>query len=63
MIRSKLPGNGQIPAEHIQLGGKTVNSVWDKEECPQHWNKPINAPTYKKDARTDCGNYQGISQL
>jgi len=27
LIRSKLPGKGQIPAEQIQLGGKTVNSV------------------------------------
>ena len=51
------------PAEHIQLGGKIVNSVQDKEECPQQWNKPINAPPYKKGATTDCGTYQGISLL
>jgi hypothetical protein len=63
LVRSKLPGNGQIPAEQTQLGGKTVNSDWDKEGCPQQWNKPINVPTYKKGARTDCDNYQDISQL
>jgi len=61
LIKPTLPGNGQIPAEHIQLGCKTVNSVWDKKECPQQWNKPINGPTYKKGARTDCGTYQGTS--
>lgn len=61
--RSKLPGTGQIPAEQTQLGGKTVNSIWHEEECPQQWNKPINGPTYKKGARTDCRTYQGISLL
>lgn len=37
--------------------------MWDKEECPQQWDKPINRPTYKKGARIDCNTYQGISLL
>jgi hypothetical protein len=60
---SKLPGTGQIPVEMILSEDKTINFIWQKEERPQRWNKPIIAPIYKKGARTDCSTYKGISQL
>jgi hypothetical protein len=37
--------------------------IWNKEELPHQWNKSIVAPIHKKDDKTDCSNYQGISML
>jgi hypothetical protein len=39
----KSPGNDQIPAEFIKIGGwkicseihKLINSIWNKEELPE----------------------------
>jgi len=54
--RYKSPGTVQIPAELIQAGGTTlpseihelVNSIWNKEELPQLWEKFIIVSVYKK---------------
>jgi hypothetical protein len=35
------------PAELIQAGGKLTNSIWNKEELPQHWKKSIAINIYK----------------
>jgi len=64
----KSPGIDQIPAELIQAGGNTLhseihkltNSIWNKEELPQHWKEYIIVPVYKKCDGTDCTNYKGI---
>jgi hypothetical protein len=45
----KSPGSDGIPAELIQAGSeilfsaihKLINSVWNKEELPDQWNKSI----------------------
>ena len=42
---------------------KFINSIWNKEELPEEWNESIIVPTYKKDDKTDCSNYRGISLL
>jgi hypothetical protein len=65
----KLPGSDQILIELIQAGGeillsaihKLINSVWNKEELPDQWNESIIVPIRKKDDKTDCNNYRGIS--
>jgi hypothetical protein len=63
------PGINQIVAKLIQAGGetlqseihKTINSIWNKEELPEQWKEPGIAPVYRKDDKTDCGNYRGMS--
>jgi hypothetical protein len=64
-----LPGSDQIPAGLIQSGGETllpaihklINSVWNKEELPDQWKESIIILVHKKDDKTHCNNYRGIS--
>jgi hypothetical protein len=66
-----LPGSDQIPGELIQACGETLHSeihkiikfIWNKEELSHQWKKSIVIPIHKKDDKTDCGDYQGISLL
>ena len=63
--RHKSPGIGQIPAELIKTGGRTIhsenhkliNSIWNKQELPEEWKESIIVPISKG----DCSNYTGIS--
>jgi hypothetical protein len=65
------PGADQIPAELIQAGGGTLHSeihkliklIWNKEELPHQWKESIVVPIHKKDDKTECNNYRGISLL
>jgi hypothetical protein len=67
----KSPGSDQILAELIQAGGeillseihKLISSVWNKKELPDQWKESIIVPIHKKDDKTDCNNYRGISLL
>jgi hypothetical protein len=67
----KSPGTDQIPAELIKAGGETLYSeiqiliccIWNKEELPQQWKESIIVKFHKKDDKTDCNNYRGISLL
>jgi hypothetical protein len=66
----KSPGTNQIPAELIKAGGETCSevhrlicSIWNKEELPQQWKESVIVPIHKKNNKTDCNNYQGISLL
>jgi len=53
----KAPGNDQFQAELIQTWDETlrdgiqthklINSIWNKEELPQHWKESITATIYK----------------
>jgi hypothetical protein len=71
MLKYKSPVSDQIPAELIQAEGealeceihKLINSIWNKEELPDQWNESIIVPVHKKCDKTDCNNYQGMSQL
>jgi hypothetical protein len=64
-------GIDQIPAELIKAGSRTicfkilklVISIWNEEELPEEWKESIIVPVYKKDNKTDCSNYRGISLL
>jgi len=55
----------------IKSGGKTIHceihklitSIWNREELPEEWKESIILPNYKKDDKTDCINYSGISLL
>jgi hypothetical protein len=67
----KSPGTYQILAELIKARGETLYSethrliccIWNKEELPQQWKESIILPIYKKEDKTDCNNYRGISIL
>jgi hypothetical protein len=69
--RYKSPGSDQIPAELIKAGGvilgskihKPINSIWNKEDLPDHWKESIIVPTHKKGDETDCSNYREIPLL
>jgi hypothetical protein len=66
-----LPGSDEILAELIQAGGeillsaiyKLINSVWNKEELPDHWKESIIVPVHKQSDKVDYNNYHGISLL
>jgi hypothetical protein len=68
--RYKSPGD-QIPAELIQAGGETlhleihkyIKLIWNKEELPHQWKESIVVPVHRKDDKTACSNYRGISLL
>jgi hypothetical protein len=69
--RYKSPGSDQIPTELIQAGGeilrsvihKLINSVWNKEELPDHWKESTIVRTYKKGDETDCSGVSLLSTL
>jgi hypothetical protein len=71
MKRYKSPSSNQIPAELIQAEGeilcskipKLINSIWNKEDLPNQWEKSTSVPIHKKGDKTDCSNYHGISRL
>ena len=65
----KSPGIDQIPAELIKAGGRTIYweihkliiSVWNKEGLLEEWKESIIVPIYKKNNKTECSNYRGLS--
>ena len=67
----KSPSIGQIAAELIKEGGRTIRyqihklivSIWNKEELPEQWKESITVPIHKKGDKTNCNNYRGISLL
>ena len=67
----KSPGTDQNPEELIKAGGQTIRceihkfiiSIWKKEKLPEEWKESIIVPIYKKDVKTDCSDYRGISVL
>jgi hypothetical protein len=60
----KSPSSDQIPAGLLLSAiPKLINSIWNKEELPDHWKGPIIAPLHIKGDKTDCSNYHGISLL
>jgi hypothetical protein len=42
---------------------KLINYIWNKEGLPDQWKESITVPVHKKDDKTDCNNYHGISLL
>jgi len=50
----KSPVIGQIPAELIKAGNRTIHyeihkliiSIWNKEELPEEWKESITVPIY-----------------
>jgi hypothetical protein len=73
MKKYKSHASDEILAELIRTGceihvllsviNKLINSVWNKEELPDHWKESIIVPVHENDDQTDCNNYHGISLL
>ena len=67
--RRRSPGIDKIPAEFIKAGGRTIrpevhkliNSIWNKDKCPEEWKESVILPIYRKGHTTDCSNYRGMS--
>jgi hypothetical protein len=65
----KSPNIDQMPAELIKAVGKKFryeitkleNSVWNKEDLTGAWKESIIVTFRKKEDKTDCSNYRGIS--
>jgi hypothetical protein len=55
-------GLGKV-LEYESFSHRLFNSIWNKEEMPQQRKESIIIPTYKKNVKTDCINYRGISLL
>jgi hypothetical protein len=68
----KSPDTDQVPTELIQAGKddslpseihKLNYSICIKEELPQQWKASIIVRICKKDYKTNCNNYRGVSLL
>ena len=67
----KAPGGDGIPAEVWKHGGdnlfsrlrQLITNAWEVCSIPQAWKDASILTIYKKDNRTDCGKYRGISLL
>ena len=68
---NKAPGEDEVAAEMLKLGGKPVvqwltwlsQSIWQSEEVPVDWRKQLTIPLHKKGAYDDCDNFRGIALL
>jgi hypothetical protein len=70
-LRLGAPGGDRIPAEFLRFGGSGMvsalcalfNWVLDHSSIPSSWGKALVVLLYKDGARSDPGNYRGISLL
>jgi hypothetical protein len=42
---------------------KLIYSILSEDELPEEWKESITVPVCKKDDKTDCNNFRGISLL
>lgn len=69
--QNKLPGEDNIPTELIQSVGadlwhrqhQIIDKLWKEEKLPEDWLMGLMIPIFKKGARVECKNYQGICLL
>ena len=67
----KATGEDGLSAELLKHGGEMVNqkihatvlNVWRSETIPEEWNTAIFISLHKKDDKTICENYRGLSLL
>ena len=69
--RHKSPGTDQISAKLMKARGRTIHSeihnlknpTWNKEELLEQWQESITVSICKRNGKTDCSNYRGITNL
>jgi hypothetical protein len=70
-LRLGAPGGDRIPAEFLRFGGQGMaeglcalfNWILDHSSIPSSWGKALVVLLFKDGARSDPGNYRGISLL
>lgn len=68
---NKAPGEDKITAELLKYGGEDITramhelikKVWLSETMPEDWYTALICPIHKKEDKTVCKNYRGISLL
>ena len=68
---NKAPGWDEIPADILKLGGDElakllhllISLIWNTEQIPEDLRDAIIVALFKKDDRSECGNYRGLSLL
>ena len=72
MANAKAVGPDELPVELLKLGinhdptvlryfHRVIKLVWHQREVPQRWRDAVIKVLHKKNDRTECGNYRGIS--
>nr|CAH8867214.1 unnamed protein product [Trichobilharzia regenti] len=67
--QGKAVGPVAITPEVFKYGGdsllsalsEVVGSVWESEEVPLGWCKPLITPIYNKGDKSSCDNHKGVS--
>jgi hypothetical protein len=68
---NKAPGEDKIMGEIIKYDGdklwdliyELITNIWKQEEMPKEWLIALIHPIHKKNDKTNCSNYRGISLL
>jgi hypothetical protein len=68
---NKAPGEDNITAELLKCGGahvwrmtyELITEVWRTEIMPKEWSVAVICTIHKKNEKTICSNYRGISLL
>ena len=70
MKNGKSPGCDELPAEIFKAGEdmvlwmfRMIDGFWKEERVPREWGKAIICPVFKKNDKSDCNNYRGVSLL
>ena len=72
MANAKAVGSDELPVELLKLGinhdptmlrefNRMIKRVWHQRKVPQRWRDAMIKVLHKKEDRTVCGNYRGIS--
>ena len=72
MANEKAVGPDGLPAELLKLGlqqdrtillelHRLTTLIWREGKVPQQWKCAVITVLHKKDDKTECGNYRGIS--
>jgi hypothetical protein len=68
---NKAPGEDKITGKIIKCGGEKlwdllyelITNIREQEEMPKEWSIALIQPIHKKNNKTNCSNYRGISLL
>jgi hypothetical protein len=68
---NKAPGEDNITAELLKCGGahlwrkthELITEIWRTEIMSKEWSVAVICPIHKKNEKTICSNYRGISLL
>ena len=72
MANAKAVRPDKLPVEPLKLGinhdptvlqefYRVIKLVWHQREVPQRWRDAVIKVLHKKEDKTECGNYRGIS--